>query len=85
MHQYVFIVNQGETGMDIMRSLLSSLIVLALPQGAGVLLIALASSWQGALHAQRIAAIRSVAAQYERHIGARQVGPQVVRRGLRRA
>lgn len=59
MHQYVFIVNHGDTGMDIMRSLLGSLIVLALPQGAGVLLIALASSWQGALNAQRIAAMKS--------------------------
>lgn len=67
MHQYVFIVNQGETGMDIMRSLLGSILVLALPQGAGVLLIALASSWQGAFHAQRMAAVRGVAAQHEGH------------------
>lgn len=85
MHQYVFIVNQGEAGMDIMNSLLGSIIVLALPQGAGVLLIALVSSWQGALYTQRIAAVRGVAAQYKRHIVARQEGPQIVRRGLRRA
>jgi len=33
----------------VLRSLLCSLVVLALPQGAGVLLIALASSLRGAL------------------------------------
>ncbi|WP_170976694.1 hypothetical protein [Massilia sp. HP4] len=46
----------------VVRSLLSSLIVLALPQGAGVLLIALASSLQGTLRAQRMTALRGVAA-----------------------
>jgi hypothetical protein len=79
----------------LLRGLLCSMIVLSLPTGAGVALIALASAppwrlagWRGmsarcAFHAQRLAATCGMAARHEGSVGAREHCLQAVSRGVR--
>lgn len=79
----------------LLRGLLCSVIVLSLPTGAAVALIALASAppWRlaglrgmsarCAFHAQRIAAICGKAGQHEGHVGVREQCLQVVSRSER--